>query len=225
MYSVMSAYVIVDAIRSSEHSWVVKSFTAPFATTVSRIHYPIFSVRSYFGNLERYEGIWGLQWLASEYPDNYAAIQWLNIRDRALSPLPVIVEADAIVIRITIRFRHLPVHLRLLGGPYMNGSGGYIRCRFTEASGCGEDLWFRKLEWNKINSGNIRSPVYHCGNAWTTEISQTSGTEVRLPRSESLSARRTEIYEVGKKWIAPQLSQAPPYGKKNQVLTIRSYSG
>jgi uncharacterized membrane protein len=95
MYSVMSAYVIVDAIRSIRTQLSSKIFLLLLLPQLFLVSiYPIFSVRSYFGNLERYEGIWGLQWLASEYPDNYAAIQWLNIRDRALSPLPVIVEAD-----------------------------------------------------------------------------------------------------------------------------------
>ena len=40
--------------------------------------YPIFSVRSYFGGLRQYEGLYGLAWLAKEYPDDYSAITWLN---------------------------------------------------------------------------------------------------------------------------------------------------
>ncbi len=40
--------------------------------------YPIFSVRSYFNGLRRYEGLYGLNWLAREYPDDWAGIQYLN---------------------------------------------------------------------------------------------------------------------------------------------------
>jgi len=40
--------------------------------------YPLFSVRSYFGGLTRYEGIYGLNWLAVEYPDDYEAIMWFK---------------------------------------------------------------------------------------------------------------------------------------------------
>ena len=40
--------------------------------------YPIFSVRSYFNSLKRYEGIDGLGWLRREYPTDYSAIKWLN---------------------------------------------------------------------------------------------------------------------------------------------------
>jgi YYY domain-containing protein len=64
--------------------------------------FPIFSVRSYFGELKTYHGIYGLEWLEKEYPDDYAAISWLkyqsaswriNLNDQK-SQLPVIVEAD-----------------------------------------------------------------------------------------------------------------------------------
>lgn len=40
--------------------------------------YPLFSVRSYFGGLKRYEGIYGMNWLATEYPDDYEAIMWFK---------------------------------------------------------------------------------------------------------------------------------------------------
>lgn len=40
--------------------------------------YPIFSVRSYFNSLKRYEGIDGLGWIRREYPEDFAAISWLQ---------------------------------------------------------------------------------------------------------------------------------------------------
>jgi YYY domain-containing protein len=39
--------------------------------------YPLFSVRSYFGELKTYRGIWGLAWIETEFPDNWKAIEWL----------------------------------------------------------------------------------------------------------------------------------------------------
>ena len=52
--------------------------------------YPFFSVRSYFGGLKNYEGVYGLSWLEREYPDDFAAIQWLKDQKNP----SVLVEAD-----------------------------------------------------------------------------------------------------------------------------------
>ncbi len=51
--------------------------------------FPIFSIRSYFGELKKYEGIYGLGWLEKELPDSSFAIEWLNKQPKDL----VIVEA------------------------------------------------------------------------------------------------------------------------------------
>ncbi len=51
--------------------------------------FPIFSIRSYFGELKKYEGIYGLGFLEKELPDSFAAIQWLNTQPKDA----VIVEA------------------------------------------------------------------------------------------------------------------------------------
>ncbi len=58
--------------------------------------YPIFSVRSYFGELRNYQGLDGLTWFRLQYPDDWAGISWLNtmVRDRQFTHTPVIVEAD-----------------------------------------------------------------------------------------------------------------------------------
>ncbi len=40
--------------------------------------YPYFSVRSYFGGLKEYQGLYGLEWMKSGYPENWAVINWLN---------------------------------------------------------------------------------------------------------------------------------------------------
>jgi YYY domain-containing protein len=51
--------------------------------------FPIFAVRSYFGELKNYVGIYGLGWLEREMPDSALAIDWLNIQPKDA----VIVEA------------------------------------------------------------------------------------------------------------------------------------
>jgi len=40
--------------------------------------FPIFAIRSYFGELKKYEGVYGLGWLEREMPDSALAIEWLN---------------------------------------------------------------------------------------------------------------------------------------------------
>lgn len=59
--------------------------------------FPIFSIRSYFGELKMYKGIYGLEWVEKEMPGGFAAIQWLrnqfSINNYQLSIPTVIVEA------------------------------------------------------------------------------------------------------------------------------------
>lgn len=51
--------------------------------------FPIFAVRSYFGELKKYESIYGLGWLEREMPDSALAMDWLNTQPKDA----VIVEA------------------------------------------------------------------------------------------------------------------------------------
>ncbi len=53
--------------------------------------FPYFSVRSYFGNLKTYQGLDGLSWLNTQYPNDYHGILWIQANT---SPSSVIVEAD-----------------------------------------------------------------------------------------------------------------------------------
>ena len=55
--------------------------------------YPIFSVRSYFGELRTYKELGGLFWFEKEYPDNYAVAQWMKANRPNDVPW-VILEAD-----------------------------------------------------------------------------------------------------------------------------------
>jgi uncharacterized membrane protein len=64
--------------------------------------YPTFSIKSYFGKLGNYQTLDGLAWFAGQYPDDYAAVQWLNQKisthesgfDIYGDKMPVILEAD-----------------------------------------------------------------------------------------------------------------------------------
>lgn len=84
MFSIVSAYTIVKFFRKK--LFLILLLPQLFLVSV----YPVFSVRSYFNSLRRYEGIYGLGWLRTQYPENWAAISWLN---QQVKPA-VIVEAD-----------------------------------------------------------------------------------------------------------------------------------
>ncbi|MBI2404569.1 hypothetical protein HYV22_00080 [Candidatus Gottesmanbacteria bacterium] len=71
LFSIVSAYTIATVKKK-----VFFVFLLPMLFLVSI--YPIFSVRSYFNSLKTYQGLYGLTWLAKSYPDDYAAIIWLN---------------------------------------------------------------------------------------------------------------------------------------------------
>lgn len=56
--------------------------------------YPLFSVRSYFGRLMRYEGLYGFTWMMQQYPDDYQAALWLKQQIGRPSHTGILVEAD-----------------------------------------------------------------------------------------------------------------------------------
>lgn len=84
LFSIVSGYAIVSLWRKK----MVILLLIPLLFLVSI--YPFFSVRSYFGGLKNYEGVYGLSWLEREYPDDFAAIQWLKDQKNP----SVLVEAD-----------------------------------------------------------------------------------------------------------------------------------
>ena len=91
LFSIVSGYAIVTHFRKK----LFLLFLIPQLFLVSI--YPIFSVRSYFNSLREYEGINGSGWIARQYPDNWAGIQYLNNELRITNygkTNPVIVEAD-----------------------------------------------------------------------------------------------------------------------------------
>jgi uncharacterized membrane protein len=98
MFSIVAGYAIVKFFRNK----IFLLLLIPQLFLVSI--YPVFSVRSYFNSLKHYESIGGAGWIARQYPDDWAGIEWLNtqigsptslkLRGATTTGLPVIVEAD-----------------------------------------------------------------------------------------------------------------------------------
>lgn len=72
LFSIISGYTIVKLF----HKKLFFILLIPQLILVSI--FPIFAVRSYFGGLKNYEGMYGLNWLAKEYSDDWRAIEWLQ---------------------------------------------------------------------------------------------------------------------------------------------------
>jgi uncharacterized membrane protein len=61
--------------------------------------YPSYAIDSYFGGLKTYHGLFGLEWMKTQYPDDYQAVEWLRKNIACNSDLdcnnqPVIAEAN-----------------------------------------------------------------------------------------------------------------------------------
>lgn len=84
LFSIVSAYAIMSLLRNK--LFVLLLLPQLFLVSI----YPIFSVRSYFNSLRTYEGVYGLNWLALQYPNDYAGITWLN----GHVPKSILIEAD-----------------------------------------------------------------------------------------------------------------------------------
>lgn len=83
MYSLVSGYTLV---RMSKFRFYKLIF---FFVFISHLIYPFFAVNSYYG-LKDYKGLWGLNFLKNTYPDNLAAIDWI---ERNIPDQPVMLEA------------------------------------------------------------------------------------------------------------------------------------
>lgn len=99
MWSIIAGYVIMHFVTSrlvrqkKLFRTIVLVLLALQLLLVSL--YPIFSVRSYFGQLKTYHGIWGMGWMEDRYPNYWKAAQWVKEQVAVERPAlpPVIVEA------------------------------------------------------------------------------------------------------------------------------------
>ena len=90
MSGIASGYAIVHELwRRKRFSWLMGALVLLILVGI----YPKFSVRSYFGDLKTYQGIFGLDWLATRYPDDARAIDWL-LQENPPGSQPIIVEAS-----------------------------------------------------------------------------------------------------------------------------------
>lgn len=91
LYSLASGFILIRFSNFFKSKLFKFIYFFGFLTIFS-IHmlYPYFAIKSYYGDLKKYKGLDGLQYLAKLYPDNYQAILWLN---QNISGQPVILEA------------------------------------------------------------------------------------------------------------------------------------
>ncbi len=91
MYSLAAGYVFFRVKNSLKNKILITVylllFTAGFA---SHLIYPYFSIKSYYGDLKEYKGLYGLNFLENQYPNNYEAVLWMN---KNIDGQPVILEA------------------------------------------------------------------------------------------------------------------------------------
>ena len=93
LMSIVTGYTIVKYFEYQEKKLKFAFWVGVIPMLVLVSIYPWFSVRSYFGGLKTYQGLYGLKWLDERYPNTRAAIDWFkkNVDDR---DQPVIVEAS-----------------------------------------------------------------------------------------------------------------------------------
>ncbi|MBI3577095.1 hypothetical protein HY086_03605, partial [Candidatus Gottesmanbacteria bacterium] len=116
LFSIVSGYAIVSLLQCKVQSAKCKVgktlffiFLLPQLFLVSI--YPAFAVRSYFGELKKYEGLSGLTWLKKEYPDDWKAIEWLN----GQPVYGILVEADGDSYTDYARFSAFTGHPTIVG--------------------------------------------------------------------------------------------------------------
>ncbi|TSC84183.1 MAG: Uncharacterized protein G01um101416_1122, partial [Microgenomates group bacterium Gr01-1014_16] len=93
MMGIVAGATIVSWFRvhSSWKKWIFFAGLTPMLILVSI--YPYFAVKSYFGELKTYHGIYGLKWLEERYPDDWEAIKWLD-KNIPEGQQPVVLEAN-----------------------------------------------------------------------------------------------------------------------------------
>lgn len=100
MFSLVSAYSIVDFLRNLRTKFSITKGTSLFwlpvatagAVTILLVSiYPYFAITSYYGELRTYQGLNGLTYLKTLYPNDYDAISWINVN---IQNQPVILEAQ-----------------------------------------------------------------------------------------------------------------------------------
>ena len=97
MLALSSAYIIVRMATNLMYQQIKQRIITIFFLAVSTVlvclvmTYPYLAVNAYYGNFKNYQGLDGINYLKTLYPDDYDAIQWLN---KNIKGQPVILEAQ-----------------------------------------------------------------------------------------------------------------------------------
>lgn len=91
MYALISGYVFYK-VRILLKSKILNYFYGLLFALIFCIHmiYPYFAIKSFYGDFQNYKGLWGLNYLKNDFPDNFIAINWIN---KNISGQPVMLEA------------------------------------------------------------------------------------------------------------------------------------
>lgn len=81
--SICSGYVVVRIATLANHAFTTRLFKVIFlvATTILVyfvMTYPFMAVKAYYNGFKTYQGLNGINYLRTLYPDDYSGIQWLN---------------------------------------------------------------------------------------------------------------------------------------------------
>ena len=91
LMSIVSGYTIIKLLFQKPKSILIKAFLGGLIPLLFLVSiYPYFAVRSYFNQLKEYRGLYGLGWMQERFPDDLAAVNWLN---KNVPGQPVMVEA------------------------------------------------------------------------------------------------------------------------------------
>lgn len=90
IYSLVAGYVLARLSYSLKSKYLVAAYKILFLIILMiHLFYPYFAIKSYYG-LKDYKGLWGLNFLKTANPDNFAAINWIN---QNIKGQPVMLEA------------------------------------------------------------------------------------------------------------------------------------
>jgi uncharacterized membrane protein len=79
LYAISVGYIIIRLLSLLKRSFIKLLFlTLIFGLFFPVFVYPDYAIRSYYGELKTYRGLWGLEFLKKSFPDDFAGIEWLK---------------------------------------------------------------------------------------------------------------------------------------------------
>ncbi len=95
IYALISGYLVVrlnQALKKERKFLPLRLLVSSvfLLVFIGQLIYPFFAIKSYYGNLKNYQGLYGLNFLKQRYPDNYELVNWFQ---KNIKGQPVILEA------------------------------------------------------------------------------------------------------------------------------------